>query len=276
MATYSDNFNRSDTGANAGWGANWTHSPANTGFEVLSNQGRTVSNFTERLARYTGGASANNQFSKATVASLSGDGYAYVAVRAADLSNCYVGGFLSSNQVRLTKIVSGVGTNLGTTSVTFSTNDTIEIRADGTSISLYVNDGLQIGPITDTDLSSGSPGIYTLNSNTFDDWSGGDLTAPTVKKLKLLAHSSAASASAITGVVFAVPSGSDITGAKIGEFTGASFLGSGSNESGQAVLKVALTEFTTAGALTTSDTPVALVRNASNTTGIVSCTVIEE
>jgi hypothetical protein len=30
------------------------------------------------------------------------------------------------------------------------------------------------------------------------------------------------------------------------------------------------------GSLTVSDTPVALVRNATNTSGIVSCTVIEE
>ena len=44
MATYSDNFDRSDTGANAGWGANWQHytggSSSNTGWEILSNLGR--------------------------------------------------------------------------------------------------------------------------------------------------------------------------------------------------------------------------------------------
>jgi hypothetical protein len=93
------------------------------------------------------------------------------------------------------------------------------------------------------------------------------------KYLKLLAHSSAASASSIAGAVFSEPAGSDIAGDKIGEFTGGAF---GSLlEGGQAVLKVAVTEFG-GTALTTSDAPVALVRNTSNTTGIVSCTVIEE
>lgn len=97
--------------------------------------------------------------------------------------------------------------------------------------------------------------------------------ASAVKKLKLLAHSSAASASSIAGVVFNAPSGSDITGTRIGEFTGAAF--EASLESGQAVLKVAVSEFG-GEALTTSDTPVALVRNATYTTGAVTASVIEE
>lgn len=97
---------------------------------------------------------------------------------------------------------------------------------------------------------------------------------PTVKKLKLLAHSSAASASSVAGVVFSAPTGGAITGTtRYGEFTGKTF--EASLESGQAVLKVPVTDFGGA-ALTTSDTPVALVRNSTNTTGIVSCTVIEE
>jgi hypothetical protein len=95
----------------------------------------------------------------------------------------------------------------------------------------------------------------------------------TVFKLKLLAHPSAASATDIAGVVFTAPTGSDITGAKVGEFSGATF--EAALESGQAVLKVPCTEFggTT---MTTASTPVALVRNTTNTTGVVSCTVIEE
>jgi hypothetical protein len=93
------------------------------------------------------------------------------------------------------------------------------------------------------------------------------------KYLKLLAHSSAQSATGVAGVVFQAPTGGAITGAEIGEFTGEAF--EGTLEGGKAVLKVPVADFG-GTSLTTSDTPVALVRNSTNTTGIVSCTVIEE
>ena len=130
----------------------------------------------------------------------------------------------------------------------------------------------------DTDATATVGGTnFTNNNVTFTTHATAGLTitggASGVTKLKLLAHSSAASATGIAGTVFAVPTGGAITGAKIGEFTDATF--EASLESGQSVLKVACTEFG-GEALTTSDTPVALVRNTTNTTGIVSCTVIEE
>lgn len=91
--------------------------------------------------------------------------------------------------------------------------------------------------------------------------------------LKILVHSSAQSASSIEGIVFAAPTGGNITGTEIGEFTGKSF--SGSLENGKAVLKVLTTAFG-GGSLTTSDTPVVLVRNGSNTTGVIYATIIQE
>lgn len=179
MTIYSDDFNRSDSGANAGWGANWQHytsgGTTNTGWEILSNQGRVNASFTQRAALWNGGAVGNDQFSKAAVAALSGDGAAYVCVRATDDNNCYRGGWLTSGTARLSKVVAGVSTTLGSVSLTFSAGDTIEVRASGSSISLYVNDVLQVGPITDTDLTSGKPGIQTLNTHDFDNWTGGDL-----------------------------------------------------------------------------------------------------
>lgn len=98
-------------------------------------------------------------------------------------------------------------------------------------------------------------------------------SAATVKYLKLLTDSSAASDTGVAGTVFEAPTGGDIVGAAIGEFTGAAF--EADLESGEAVLKVAVTEFG-GSSLTTSDTPVALVRNTTYTTGLISGTVIEE
>lgn len=97
-------------------------------------------------------------------------------------------------------------------------------------------------------------------------------TTNTIRKLKLKVDASAAGATGISGVVWAAQSGA-IAGAEIGEFTGQTF--EAVLEGGQAVLKVPVSAFG-GGSLTVSDTPVALVRNATNTSGIVSCTVIEE
>ena len=94
-----------------------------------------------------------------------------------------------------------------------------------------------------------------------------------VKKLKVLAVSAAQSDASIEGEVFEAPSGGEITGPKIGYFSGAAF--EGTLESGEAVLKVPVTDFG-GSALTTSDTPVVLVRNTTDTTGLIAATVIEE
>jgi hypothetical protein len=92
-----------------------------------------------------------------------------------------------------------------------------------------------------------------------------------VKKLKVFVQSSAASTSGVAGIVFASSAG--IAGAEIGEFTGKTF--EASLESGKAVLKVPVDDFG-GSSLTTSDTPVVLVRTTTNTTGIISATIIEE
>ncbi len=127
---------------------------------------------------------------------------------------------------------------------------------------------------TATTISSGTwPIIGTPEANTQQSIALAIKPDLSGRKLKLLAHSSAASATGIAGAVFTAPSGSDIFGDKIGEFSGKTF--ESSLESGQAVLKVPVVDFG-GTALTVSDTPVALVRNTTNTTGAISCTVIEE
>ena len=93
------------------------------------------------------------------------------------------------------------------------------------------------------------------------------------RKLKVLTHSSAAGATSIDVAVYAAPTTEPIHGALIGQATGQAF--EASLESGQAVLKVPVSAFG-GGALTTSDTPRVLARNATYTTGNIPATVIEE
>jgi hypothetical protein len=122
----------------------------------------------------------------------------------------------------------------------------------------------------DNDISISATGIDRLSGAVFEIKGEG---AALVTKLKLLAHSSAASATGVEGEVFAAPTGGEITGTKYGYFSGATF--EASLEGVNAVLKVAVADFG-GEALTTSDTPTALVRNATLTTGAVVCSVIEE
>ncbi len=89
--------------------------------------------------------------------------------------------------------------------------------------------------------------------------------------LKGLVHPSAQGVTSVSGVVFNAPSGGDITGTKIGEFTGEAF--ESALEGGQAVILVPVGSFG-GEALSTSSTPVALFRTSTSTTGIVSCTVV--
>lgn len=94
----------------------------------------------------------------------------------------------------------------------------------------------------------------------------------TDRYLRVSLHESASGATGFAGVVFQAPSGSDITGAKIGEFTGQSFQSTLVN--GLAVLDAPLSSFG-GEALAVTDTPVVLVRNEFDTSGIVTASVIE-
>jgi hypothetical protein len=133
--------------------------------------------------------------------------------------------------------------------------------------------------------NSGSGAFSTLSTNKHfsiglavsaiadgsDSWAPG--TGTTGNTLKILIDPAAQGAGSITGVVFSAPSVGNIVGPKIGEFTGEQF--EAALESGQAVLKVPVSSFGGTGLLQT-DQPVVLVRNSTDTTGIVPATIIQE
>lgn len=90
------------------------------------------------------------------------------------------------------------------------------------------------------------------------------------KYVKVLAHSNAASAANVEGVVL-----NSALNTVIGEFTGQAF--EASLEAGESVLLIAATDITPDGAtLTTSDTPIVFAYNATDSlVGPASATVIE-
>ena len=142
---------------------------------------------------------------------------------------------------------------------------------------LYVSDVVDYWPMSTSSLVGSVNGLtLTETGSATYDADHPTITGWSVKKLKLLAHPSAVGASSIEGVV--LDAARDTV---IGEFSGQAFI-DGDGESpqvnpGYAVLKVAATDISPDGStLTTSDTPLAIAYNATYSTPLVACTVIEE
>lgn len=178
-----------------------------------------------------------------------------------------------------TVAATGAGAIVGALIVNNSQSDP-EPTADGTGES-RLNNGMSGGRtflFGETYASSGSYGLEVTADNAGGVFIVGGFLEPaaTTKKLKLLAHTSNSSLTSIAGVVFDTPSGADITGARLGEFTGASFAAGAGGDAGYAVLKVAVSEFGGEALTTGVSTPVACIRNADVTSGAIVGSVIEE
>lgn len=73
-----------------------------------------------------------------------------VAFRISDESNYLFAKFTGSNQLAIFKVVAGSGTQLGTTTVTFSNNSVLKVVLSGNQISAYQNGLLKVGPLTES------------------------------------------------------------------------------------------------------------------------------
>ncbi len=182
---------------------------------------------------------------------------------------------LNSGQTGITLTGSGFGDPQGTGKVYISPTDNI---ADSNKVEQTVNGwgntSINITAVRGSLSHSTNLYVFVLkDGGTLSNSTGYIVQFNPDRKLKVLVHSSAAGATSVRGVVFTAPTGGQITGAEIGEFTSKTF--EASLESGQAVLKVPIADFG-GNSLTTSDTPVVLVRNDTNTTGIIQASIIEE
>jgi hypothetical protein len=161
-------------------------------------------------------------------------------------------------------IVSAIATDLGATTI---------VPADGETERTELNDRLQL-----QDEAAATAGDYsaswTLGTTQPGIWAILALKQPvdTTKYLKLLAHSSAASATGVEGVVL-----NAARDTVIGEFTGQAFEATLEGSPGEAVLLIDVADITPDGdTLTTSDTPIVFAYNTTDgTVGEGSATVIE-
>lgn len=207
-----DDFNRANSG---GLGANWTIRPtaADNGWDVASNQAKVLSGSGGALGWYSGagwtpGSSATDQYSEFAIQSLqSGKDFgpacrisgASLAVGQAylyDINDADAAVSLGSPiSTALYKQKSGLAfTQLGSSAtVTISAGDIITVECQGTTIRGKVNGVTKITS-SDSDIASGSPGLYTGSgtTSTFDDWAAGDFgggaTAPKTRMLMGVGH----------------------------------------------------------------------------------------
>ena len=181
---------------------------------------------------------------------------------------------LNDGQTGVTVFGTNFGATQGTGKVFISPTNNV---ANGSRVEQTVNgwgaSSINITAVRGALAQSTNMYLFVVNGSGSSNASGHVVQFNPTRKLKVLVHSSAASATGVRGVVFNPPSGGQLTGTEIGEFTGQTF--EASLESGQAVLKV-LTSAFGGDNLTTSDAPVVLVRNDTNTTGLINATIIEE
>jgi hypothetical protein len=190
-----DDFNRTDGAIGSSWlyirNTAWQGNPPN----IFSNKvfGRATGD-QYQVARWAGtGTFANDQYAKATVGTLAAQTADYrcgvVARCSADIDTTadYYGYNLYSDSgtgiytTVLFKVVNGTYTALNTAAVAWANGDTIEIEVEGTTVRGLKN-GVQTVSVTDSDLTSGKPGLLVAGDNggtvaSLDNWEGGDLSS---------------------------------------------------------------------------------------------------
>ena len=176
-----DDFNRADTSGGvfgtASGGFIWQRLEDTGGPHIVSNEaykpGTGVNNYFYRAEQ---DVSSENHYAQITLlghTNSSSSVSSGVTVRNADGSDavCYSGEILSTGGSTLTyrilrnNITLGQRVVLATTSVTASFPKTVKIEVNGSQLSLYVDDVLQLGPISNTDI--------TGNTKTGMVWVGG-------------------------------------------------------------------------------------------------------
>jgi hypothetical protein len=164
-----DTFDRADGAV----GSNWISTYAAGPVLISSNAAKGFMN--ESRAAYYDDTFQNDQFSRATLGgSLASTDYWSLGVRQSGGTS--LNGYRCSGNNStwyITRLTGGTGTDIATGSLSFAPGDVLEVRAVGTTISLYKNDAL-VGSQTDANYTSGAPAIEFYNANvTMTTWDGG-------------------------------------------------------------------------------------------------------
>jgi hypothetical protein len=177
MASFSDNFNR----ANGGVGSDWTTLTGMSGLNVISNEVNAAGlpSAGAHVATATATFAADHE-TECVITAFNEFDRAGPAVRL-NGDDGYIARALSSTFIQLFRMDGATLTDIGTGGGAYVVGDTIRIRAEGTTITVYAND-VEILTATDATHSSGQPGLYYAwgdsNSTRLDDFYAEDISGP--------------------------------------------------------------------------------------------------
>ncbi len=183
MAQYSDYFDRANATT---LGSNWQKIGPSGGAadgDIFSNKCALASNG-QIDAQWSPSGSIANQYSQATILSISLTNYLLVGVRTSGSisSDGYYAGWNGADtptvQYSICKFNGSNPTRLALSSQLLAVSDVVKLAVEGNKLSLYVN-GIGILTATDTDFSVGYPGLLAVGGATdlpvFDNWFGGSI-----------------------------------------------------------------------------------------------------
>ena len=215
----SDNFDRAD----GALGSNWTTVPGTAAPEIVSNTLRVGTASALNSAYWSASTFGDDQFAQASLPNSSGtqDGPG-IAVRLSGTRGYFLWYGNSPNTVSLWRMDSSTSwTQLAqsTPLTVLPSSDVWMIQAVGSTISGYQNGNLVV-QATDTNINSGSPGVWLYySSNQIGSWSGGDVAT----------HQVGGTVSGLSGTVALQDNGGDdLSVSASGAFTFATALAAGS------------------------------------------------
>jgi len=182
-----DNFNR------ASLGANWTQTDdfnCAPGIQIVSSTIIDSSHTGPCSARYTGASFTDQQYSLMALVFFNADNNQRMGVA------CLMSPDMNGGQDRyeytilddsgtgtktteIAKVVNNTRTVLASSSVTWSVSDTIEIECDPTAhtVTGFKNGVQQVQATSQTDLTTGLPGVTIMGGYQGDNWEGGNVSA---------------------------------------------------------------------------------------------------
>jgi hypothetical protein len=164
------------TRANGAIGSNWT--VEQNGLNIASNQIQGTSTGANS-AFWTASTFSNSQFAQATITALNGTtDFPGVSVLASGTgsNSTYYACLEDSTNIYIQRVVNAAATNLTSAASTGAVGDLLRLEvAPGGALTCYKNGTVALTS-TDTQITSGAPGISLTGSvATLKNWSGGNL-----------------------------------------------------------------------------------------------------
>lgn len=175
MADFTDNFNRADGAV----GSDWTTLTGMSALSIISNQVRSNSGASAgHVATATATFAADHE-AECVVPTFGAHDRGGPCVRLSG-DDGYVLQAWSTTLAKTYRLDGGALTVLDDVGVAFTAGDTLRIRAEGTTISVFVND-VELWSGTDATYATGQPGLHYVNNNEgasrLDDFYATDLGA---------------------------------------------------------------------------------------------------